>query len=173
MLTQDIFPAAVEKLTGPAARLARMKSAPLDAALLAARAAPPADLRGITGRDVLREPVTHAEDAECVLCGLLLLFDDLDSAHRICQSIETSTASFWHAIVHRREGDFSNSKYWYARAAGHPAAGPTVHDGSALVDLVRDVHSHPDDARFAQAIVLQRIEWQRLMAHSILAGVGQ
>jgi hypothetical protein len=33
----------------------------------------------------------------------------------------TDSLSFWHAIMHRREGDFWNSKYWYARCRNHPA----------------------------------------------------
>jgi hypothetical protein len=56
-----------------------------------------------------------------VRAGLLLWNDDLDASHTIAQSIETPTGSAWHAIMHRREGDFSNSKYWYRRVGEHPA----------------------------------------------------
>lgn len=60
--------------------------------------------------------------AEVELCraGLLLWNDDLDSAHPIVQNIETPTGSFWHAIIHRREGDFSNARYWWRRTGAHP-----------------------------------------------------
>jgi hypothetical protein len=58
-----------------------------------------------------------------VLSALWLWHDYLDESHIISQKIDTPTGSFWHAIMHRREGDFSNSKYWYARCADHPALG--------------------------------------------------
>lgn len=53
--------------------------------------------------------------------GLLLLNDDLEGSHALSQQIESATGSFWHAIMHRREGDFSNSKYWWRRVGDHPA----------------------------------------------------
>ena len=52
--------------------------------------------------------------------GLWLLHDGLDESHRISQEIETSTGSFWHAVMHRREGDYSNAKYWFRRVGQHP-----------------------------------------------------
>jgi hypothetical protein len=52
--------------------------------------------------------------------GLLLRAGHHDRAHAIAQSIGTPDAAFWHAILHRLEGDSANSRYWYARAAGHP-----------------------------------------------------
>lgn len=55
--------------------------------------------------------------------GLLLWNDDLHASHTISQGIETPTGSVWHAIMHRREGDFSNSNYWWRRAGEHPAFG--------------------------------------------------
>ena len=53
--------------------------------------------------------------------GLLLWNDDLEASHTISQGISTPTGSFWHAIMHRREGDASNSLYWWRRVGNHPA----------------------------------------------------
>lgn len=51
--------------------------------------------------------------------GLRLLAGDLDGCHGIVQSIGTHDAGIWHAILHRREGDFGNSVYWFQRAGAH------------------------------------------------------
>lgn len=59
--------------------------------------------------------------AEAIRCGLLLWNDDLEAAHKIAQAIETPTGSFLHAIIHRREGDSSNSRYWWQLTGEHPA----------------------------------------------------
>ena len=40
-----------------------------------------------------------------------------DMAHNIIQDINTDTASWIHAYLHRVEGDLSNAKYWYNRAS--------------------------------------------------------
>jgi hypothetical protein len=53
---------------------------------------------------------------------LHLLNDDLTRSHEIAQSQEgVPTFDYVHAIVHRREGDFSNSKYWFRHVGSHPA----------------------------------------------------
>ena len=49
--------------------------------------------------------------------ALLLWNDDLQAAHFIVQNDESADAAFIHAIIHRREGDFSNARYWWRRAA--------------------------------------------------------
>ena len=47
----------------------------------------------------------------------LALADEWDAAHRIVQTYEADpTASRIHAVLHKIEGDSSNSRYWYRRA---------------------------------------------------------
>jgi hypothetical protein len=58
---------------------------------------------------------------EALRSGLLLLNDDLHASHELSQSIHTPTGSFWHAIMHRREGDAGNSQYWWRLTGDHPA----------------------------------------------------
>jgi hypothetical protein len=64
--------------------------------------------------------VVDREMAACCVAGVWLLHDFLDESHTISQGIETPSGSYWHAIMHRREGDFWNSKYWYRRMGRHP-----------------------------------------------------
>ncbi len=71
--------------------------------------------------ELFAKPVVRSDEAQAALAGLWLWHDWLDESHTISQGIHSKTGSLWHAILHRREGDFSNSKYWFAKAAGHPA----------------------------------------------------
>ena len=52
--------------------------------------------------------VIDRDMADACLSGLWLRFDFLDRSHTISQDIHTSTGSFWHGIMHRREPDWSN-----------------------------------------------------------------
>lgn len=139
--------------------------------------------------------LTSLADARAMFAGLWLYFDWLEESHAISQSLENETGSFWHAIMHRREGDFANGKYWYARCAGHPVLHTLAANGgklvnampadksllkivatgwnpAAFVDLVQAVHGAPDDPRHALAVSLQRLEWQLLFDHCTRAAVA-
>jgi hypothetical protein len=110
------------------------------------------------------------------LCaGLWLYVDDLDRSHALSQSILTPTGSFWHAIMHRREGDFDNAKYWYRKAGRHPAmnhidltgggagSGTDVarYDPYLLVDRAAAAMQRGDDSPPA-LISEQHREWKAL-----------
>lgn len=52
---------------------------------------------------------------------LHLLNDDLDAAHKLVQiHEEDSTANYIHQLVHRREGDWGNTRYWVGMTGAHP-----------------------------------------------------
>ena len=79
------------------------------------------DLKSLSVETAFGEfEVVDEEMARGCLAGLLLLHNFLDASHRVSQTIRSSTGSFWHGIMHRREGDFSNAKYWFRNTGKHP-----------------------------------------------------
>ncbi|NUM54419.1 MAG: hypothetical protein HUU46_12295 [Candidatus Hydrogenedentes bacterium] len=94
------------------------------------------------------------------LCaGLWLYVDELDRSHKISQGIDDATGSFWHGIMHRREGDFGNSHYWFHRVGKHPAmARIEGYDPHEFIDDVESQHAKSP----ARLIDLQRREWVAL-----------
>lgn len=67
--------------------------------------------------------------------GLLQMHDFLEESHQLAQSREgDSTADFWHGIMHRREPDASNSKYWLRRVGRHPVFEPLSKIASSILE---------------------------------------
>lgn len=80
-----------------------------------------AELDRLTVEELLAPAkIVSRSDAELVKAALYLRLGCLDACHRIAQQVETPNGSYWHGIMHRHEGDISNSHYWYARVGRHP-----------------------------------------------------
>jgi hypothetical protein len=133
----------------------------------------PENLLAATGK-----PVRDREMARCCLAGLWLRHDFFDESHALSQDIATPSGSFWHAILHRREPDYGNARYWFRRVGAHPifselnqavqAAGWPASpkwDASALVDAVEKAarlpHNHP---AVQLSVKIQQLEWELLFA---------
>jgi hypothetical protein len=104
--------------------------------------------------ELLRNPALA--DRPELASGLWLYVDDLDRSHAISQGIPNAAGSFWHGIMHRREGDFSNSHYWMRRAESHPLFAQL--DPASLVDAV----SHSGGRNLPELVERQRQEWLAL-----------
>jgi len=61
-----------------------------------------------------------ADMAKGCIAGMWLYHDYLDESHSLSQEIETPSGSYWHGLMHRREPDYDNAKYWFRKVKTHP-----------------------------------------------------
>jgi hypothetical protein len=57
---------------------------------------------------------------QCLHALVLLWNDHFDLAHGIVQDLTGPDAAFVHGIIHRREPDYANARYWFQRVGEHP-----------------------------------------------------
>jgi hypothetical protein len=139
--------------------------------------------------------IVDREMASCCISAAWLLHDYLDESHKISQEIDTQSGSFWHGIMHRREGDFSNAKYWFRRVGKHPVldlvgqraaemaavrgaerSGKQLITGGAwdplaFVDLCETSVRGQGDAR-ELCLDIQQAEWELLFDYCYRAAAG-
>jgi hypothetical protein len=74
--------------------------------------------------------------------GLFQWHDFLDESHELSQSIEGQgehlLGDYWHAIMHRREPDYANAKYWFRRIGNQPTYRDLRQHAVAVLSECRD-----------------------------------
>ncbi len=123
--------------------------------------------------------IVDADLARCCLSGVWLLHNFLDESHSMSQGISASSGSYWHGIMHRREGDYSNAKYWMRRVGAHPVLAEMAASEKAagwgpdrFVDECERAVRSGKQAEVAVLVAQQQREWQLLFDFCYRAAVG-
>ena len=133
------------------------------------------------------KPIADGKMFALVRGALFCAVDALDDAHRIFQDDPGDLASYWHGVMHRREGDFDNARYWFRRAGKlpisdkmHAAAAPVSPnmakqnswDAYLLTGMCEQAKFGDTDA-IPECLRLQRVEFDELLAYCWRKSVGQ
>ena len=118
----------------------------------------------LSADDLFPGGIIDNEMAQCSLSGIWLLHNFLDRSHEISQDIDTREGSFWHAIMHRMEGDFWNSKYWYRKVGKHSVFN-VIDDGWNPEDFVDQCEAASDAGSLADVQPEAVREWKALFEY--------
>ena len=130
------------------------------------------------GDDVLagEKGIVDATKFALVKGGLFYALDALPEAHAIFQDANDDPGAYWHGMLHRREGDFDNARYWFRRA-GTLAFFSEAHRNAAMLsdDMARQSNWDPylftgqceqtrfgDDDLTGEMRALQRVEFDAI-----------
>lgn len=101
-------------------------------------------------REIERLDAGQDPSALAVKAGLLLWNDDLEGCHTIAQGLSDEHGAYLHGLMHRREPDYGNSKYWFRRVGELPlfpqlrsAALDLLADAPGLDAYRKSLQSHP------------------------------
>ena len=145
------------------------------------------------------EPACESHlQAQCCIAAMHLALNDLTGGHAICQDIENAEGSYWHGIMHRREPDYDNAKYWFRLVGRHeifPAllasakncrveSAPTPDirrllkaeqwDPCLFIDLCAKAIGENNRVLHSFCLDVQEAEWRLLFSHCYrLATTGQ
>jgi len=112
--------------------------------------------------------------------GLLFALDGLAGCHQLFQDTASSLVSYWHGMMHRREADFDNARYWFRRSGMLPFF-DSLHHKAALIsaDVAKQLSwdpylftGHCEQQRFgadlneSELVKLQQAEFEVVFDYS-------
>jgi hypothetical protein len=107
--------------------------------------------------------------AKLFVGGLWYAVDDLDSAHEIFQEDSSVEGSYWHGMLHRREGDYFNARYWFRRAGRIEALRDSpLFDADDFAKRCEAAQGNVRDSVLKELLDTQRREWEWLMASAFM-----
>lgn len=121
-------------------------------------------------------PLKNADTFALVRGGLLYAVDAIHEAHTFFQDAKGDLGAYWHGMMHRREGDFDNARYWFRRSGTLPVFSE-MHRAAAETSALMARQSNWDpylftgeceQARFGETesvkelVTLQRVEFEVL-----------
>ncbi|HEX7901517.1 MAG TPA: hypothetical protein VF950_27405 [Planctomycetota bacterium] len=97
----------------------------------------PSPLVPAAPRDAALDGLIAALDAPPAARSALHLWNDsLVRCHDLAQEIHDPTGSYLHGVMHRREPDYPNAKYWFRKVGTHPLF-PDVLRAAGAVEALR------------------------------------
>lgn len=125
---------------------------------------------GFSAQDTDAARLAHA--------ALWLRYDFFEESHTISQAIATAEGNYWHAILHRRELDAANARYWLHRVGRHPVFAEITErlghawDAEEFFALCARHQNRNDDTE-RELIQMQLVEWQVLFEFCLRLARGR